>query len=135
MAILVDANVLLDILTADPVWLAWSAAELQKAQAGGPLIINPLICAEIAPAFDCDWARLDLWLRPASFVREALPYEASPLAAAAHLLYRNRGGSKRSPMPDFYIGAHAQACGHTVLTRDAKRYRTYFPSVPLITPL
>ncbi len=132
--ILVDANVLLDVLTADPVWLPWSSAELAKAQALGPLVINPIVCAEIAPAFDCDWSRLDQWLRPSVFLREALPFEASVRAAEAHRAYRKRGGAKTSPMPDFYIGAHAEASGHTLLTRDAGRYRTYFPSVALIAP-
>lgn len=132
--ILVDANVLLDVLTADPVWLPWSSAELVKAQAAGALVINAIVCAEIAPAFDDDWSRLDQWLRPALFVREALPFESSVIAAAAHRAYRQRGGAKTSPLPDFYLGAHAEAAGHTLLTRDAGRYRTYFPTVTLITP-
>lgn len=133
-AVLVDANVLLDILTADPTWLPWSSMELQKARKLGPVVINPIICAEIAPAFDCDWQRLDQWLRPSSFLREALPFPASVIAAAAHEKYRKRGGTKDTPLPDFYIGAHAEAAGHRLLTRDAARYRTYFPSVRLITP-
>ena len=132
--ILVDANVLLDVLTADPVWLPWSSAELSKAQALGPLVINPIVCAEVAPAFDCDWSRLDQWLRPSVFLREALPFEASVRAAKAHRAYRKRGGAKTSPMPDFYIGAHAEVCGHALLTRDGNRYRTYFPSVALVAP-
>jgi predicted nucleic acid-binding protein len=132
--ILVDANVLLDILTADPVWLAWSSAELQKARRSGPVFINPIVCAEIAPAFDFDWKRLDQWLLPGSFYRENLPFEASVLAASAHAIYRIRGGNRQTPMPDFFIGAHAEASGHTLLTRDAARYRTYFPTVNLISP-
>lgn len=134
-AVLVDANVLLDILTADPVWLEWSSAELQKARAHGPVIVNPVICAEIAPAFDCDWQRLDRWLRPSLFLREALPFEACVLAAAAHKRYRERGGSKMSPLPDFYIGAHAECCGHVLLTRDVSRYRLDFPKVKLTSPV
>ncbi len=132
--ILVDANVLLDVLTADPVWLPWSSAELAKAQLQAPLVINPIVCAEIAPAFDCDWSRLDQWLRPSLFVREPLPFEASVIAANAHRAYRKRGGAKTSPMPDIFIGSHAEACGHTLLTRDATHYRTYFPSITLIAP-
>ncbi len=131
---LVDSNVLLDILTADPVWLLWSAAEIGNARKSGTLIINPIICAEIAPAFDCDWTQLDSWLFPSGFVRESLPFEASVLAAAAHKLYRKRGGTKTSPMPDFYIGAHADYAGHAVLTRDPVRFRAYFPNVQLILP-
>lgn len=132
--VLVDANVLLDILTADPKWLSWSSAELQKARANGPVIVNPIVCAEIAPAFDCDWQRLDRWLRPGSFLREALPFRASVIAAAAHAEYRKRGGTRNTPLPDFYIGAHAEASGHKLLTRDVTRYQTYFPGVSLIAP-
>ena len=132
--VLVDANVLLDILTADPAWLPWSASELQKARTNGAVIVNPIICAEIAPAFDCNWLRLDRWLRPGSFYRESLPFEASVIAAAAHAAYRSRGGKRHIPLPDFYIGAHAEAAGHVLLTRDAARYLTYCPKVSLIVP-
>ena len=134
MAVLVDANVLLDILTADPQWLAWSSAELTKARAVGPVIVNPIICAEIAPAFDFDWQKLDQWLLPSSFVQEALPFPASVIAAAAHAEYRRRGGKRETPLPDLFIGAHAEVAGHTLLTRDAARYRTYFSKVILIAP-
>lgn len=134
MTILADANVLLDILTADPVWLPWSVAALQDARTSGPVIINPIICAEIAPAFDCEWPRLDQWLRAGGFYREGLPFEASVIAAAAHAAYRSRGGKRDTPLPDFYIGAHAEAAGHVLLTRDAARYRTYFPNVTLVVP-
>lgn len=126
--VLVDANVLLDILTADPIWLSWSSAELQKARASGPVIVNAIVCAEIAPAFDFDWKRLDRWLSPSLFLREDLPFSASVLAAAAHAEYRSRGGTRSTPLPDFFIGAHAEASGHKLLTRDAARYRAYFPN-------
>ncbi len=134
MAVLVDANVLLDILTADPAWLAWSSDHISQARASGPLVINAVICAEIAPAFECDWVAIDQWLKPSQFVREAVPFEASVLAAEAHRTYRNQGGSKISTLPDFFIGAHAMVAGHRLLTRDAARYRTYFPGVTLISP-
>ncbi|HSI62857.1 MAG TPA: type II toxin-antitoxin system VapC family toxin [Candidatus Saccharimonadia bacterium] len=133
-SVLVDTNVLLDILTADPIWCQWSAAALQQARATGPIIINAIVCAEIAPAFNFDWQKLDTWLLPSSFVREDLPFPASVVAASAHQAYRQRGGKKETPLPDFYIGAHAQIAGHTLLTRDASRYRTYFSAVPLIAP-
>jgi len=132
--VLVDANVLLDILTADPQWLVWSSAELRSARASGRILVNPIICAEIAPAFDFDWPRIDGWLAQAAMEKEPLPFEASAVAAAAHREYRNRGGSRERPLPDFFIGAHAQFSGFTLLTRDATRYRTYFPDVPLICP-
>ncbi len=132
---LVDANVLLDILTADERWLEWSTSELQKARAEGPLVINPIVCAEIAPAFDFDWPQLDRWLQQGSFLREDLPFPASVIAANAHAAYRKRGGNKETPLPDFYIGAHAEVAGHKLLTRDVNRYRTYFPKVELRSPL
>jgi predicted nucleic acid-binding protein len=132
--VLADTNVLLDILTADPVWLSWSSPALQQARAASVVLVNPMICAEIAPAFDFDWARLDQWLQSGLLQREPLPFEASVIAAAAHASYRNKGGSRDTPLPDFYIGAHAESGGHSLLTRDAMRYRTYFPKVRLITP-
>ena len=133
-AILVDANVLLDILTADRRWLAWSSAELRKAKAGGVVAVNPVICAEVAPAFEFDWAKLDEWLARAGLLKEPLPFAASTIAAAAHREYRRRGGSRETPLPDFYIGAHAEVAGHRLLTRDEARYATYFPKVTLIAP-
>lgn len=133
-SILVDANVLLDILTADPDWLEWSSSALRTAHAAGTVIVNPIVCAEIAPVFDFDWGKLDRWLSPAFFVREDLPFDASVIAASSHAIYRKRGGARHSPLPDFYIGAHAQARGHELLTRDVSRYRTYFPSLSLISP-
>lgn len=131
--ILFDTNVLLDIATADPIWLAWSEEELRRAATKNPIAINPIIYAELAPVF-ASATDLDQWLNPLVFVRLPLPYEAAWLAAQAFLKYRRRGGAKTSPMPDFYIGAHAEVESHTLVTRDMARYRTYFPKVKLITP-
>lgn len=131
--ILFDTNVLLDIATADPLWLAWSEKEFRAAAAQGPIPINPIIYAELAPAF-ASAADLDRWLDPAVFQRLPLPYAAGWVAAQAFLKYRRSGGVKTWPLPDFYIGAHAEVEGHTLVTRDAARYRTYFPTVALITP-
>ena len=131
--ILFDTNVLLDIATADPIWLAWSENQFRTAAAQGPILINPIIYAELAPAF-ASAADLDRWLDPAVFRRLPLPYAAGWFAAQAFLKYRRGGGVKVSPMPDFYIGAHAEAEGHTLVTRDVARYHTYFPSVSLISP-
>lgn len=96
--------------------------------------MNPIICAEIAPAFDCDWPGMDAWLAQAGMAKEPLPVEASTIVAVAHEQYRSRGGLREKPLPDFFIGAHAVADGCTLLTRDPARYRTYFPNVPLICP-
>ena len=131
--LLFDTNVLLDIATADPVWLTWSETQFRTAAAQGPIFINPIIYAELAPAF-ATAADLDQWLDPAIFQRLPLPYAAGWLAAQAYVKYRRGGGAKTSPLPDFYIGAHAEAENHTLVTRDAVRYRTYFPKVALICP-
>jgi predicted nucleic acid-binding protein len=128
---LFDTNVLLDIATADPVWLAWSEGQFRTAAAQGPILINPIIYAELAPAF-ASAADLDQWLDPAVFQRLPLPYAAGWLAAQAFLKYRRGGGVRTSPLPDFYIGAHAEIEKRTLITRDAGRYRTYFPNVVLI---
>ena len=130
---LFDTNVLLDIATADPVWLAWSENQFRAAAALGPILINPIIYAELAPAF-ASAADLDRWQDPAVFQHLALPYAAGWLAAQAFVKYRRSGGTKTSPLPDFYIGAQAEMENRTLITRDAARYRTYFPTVPLIAP-
>lgn len=132
--ILVDANVLLDILTDDPQWRSWSSAELRKAKASGAMAVNPIICSEVATAFEFYWLKLDEWLAQAGILKEPLPFEASTIAAAAHREYRRRGGLRGTPLPDFYIGAHAEFAGHRLLTRDAARYAAYFPSVTLFAP-
>jgi len=131
---LFDTNVLLDIATGDPVWLAWSEKQLRMAAAQGPILINPVIYAELAPAFTSA-ADLDQWLEPAVFQRLPLPYPAGWLAAQAFLKYRRSGGVKTSPLPDFFIGAHAEIEQRTLVTRDAARYRTYFPNVKIIAPV
>ena len=130
---LFDTNVLLDIATADPAWLVWSETQFRTAAAQGPILINPIIYAELAPAF-ASATDLDRWLDPAVFQRLPLPYAGGWLAAQAFLKYRRAGGAKTSPLPDFYIGAHAEVEKWTLVTRDAVRYRTYFPNVPLIAP-
>lgn len=130
---LFDTNVLLDIATADPVWLAWSENQFRLAAAHGPIFINPIIYAELAPAFPSA-ADLDRWLDPAIFQRLPLPYGAGWLAAQAFLKYRRGGGTKTSPLPDFYIGAQAEIEQRTLVTRDAARYHTYFPNVQIIAP-
>lgn len=130
--VLVDANVLLDVVTADPVWSGWSQRELAQLAADG-LAINPILYAELAPAFRTE-AELAAVFRIWPLQRLALPYEAAWPAARAFAEYRRRGGPRTSPLPDFFIGAHAEVSGLSLLTRDATRYRTYFPQVRLICP-
>lgn len=130
---LFDTNVLLDVATADPVWAGWSERQLRTTAAQGPALINPIVYAELAPAFASE-ADLDRWLDPAVFRRLPLPYAAGWPAAQAFLKYRRGGGAKLSRLPDFYIGAHAEVENFTLVTRDAARYRTYFPRVTIIAP-
>jgi predicted nucleic acid-binding protein len=131
--VLVDSNVLLDVLTEDANWLDWSAAALARAADQGSLAINPVIYAEVSLAFD-RIEDLDAMLDRASFERRPLPWEAAFLAGQVFLKYKRRGGAKRSPLPDFYIGAHAALEQLTLLTRNARQYRTYFPKLRLIAP-
>ncbi len=130
---LVDSNVLLDVLTEDPAWFAWSAAALADAADAGRLAINPLIYAEVSVGFDTIEALEDA-LPPAEFTRLPLPWEAGFLAGKCFLRYRREGGTRRSPLPDFYIGAHAAIAGLTLLTRDPRRYRRHFPRLRLRAP-
>lgn len=133
MAILVDSNVLLDVLTEDPRWFEWSAATLAKAAQEAPVLINQVVYAEISVRFS-RIEDLEQALPREMLARENLPYEAAFLAAKVHLNYRRRGGTKSMPLPDFFIGAHAAVSRHQLLTRDAARFATYFPSVRLIRP-
>jgi len=132
-ATLVDSNVLLDVITEDEEWLTWSAAALARAADVSPLVINPIVYAEVAARF----ARiedLENALPRDYYERRPLSWEAAFLAGQCFVKYRRRGGARRSPLPDFYIGAHAAIEGLTLLTRDPKRYRTYFPTLRIVSP-
>jgi predicted nucleic acid-binding protein len=129
---LVDSNVLLDLFTDDPRWRAWSETELAEVIDRGPTLINPIIYAEISISFG-RIEELEEAL-PTELEREGLPWEAGFLAGKCFLEYRRRGGEKRSPLPDFYIGAHAALTGRALLTRDPGRYRSLFPRLALISP-
>ena len=132
--VLVDSNVLLDIATNDREWSGWSADALQRAADESPLVINPIIYAEISIGYS-RIEDVEAVLPIRIFRRDRLPYEAGFLAGKAFLRYRRRGGKRRSPLPDFYIGAHAAVSKLRLLTRDGKRYQTYFPTVELIQPI
>jgi predicted nucleic acid-binding protein len=133
MTTLVDSNVLLDVLTEDDAWLDWSSSMLARAAEGGRLVINPLVYAEVSLGFK-GIEELDAALPAEHFAREPLPWAAAFLAARAFVEYQRRGGTRVHPLPDFYIGAHAAIAGYTLLTRDARRYRTYFPKLRVIAP-
>ncbi|MBV5340333.1 MAG: PIN domain-containing protein [Deltaproteobacteria bacterium] len=132
-SVLVDSNVLLDVLEEDENWYEWSSTQLQKAADSSTLIINPIIYAEISVGFKLI-EELEAALPMDFFQRKPIPYEAAFLAGKCFIRYRKLGGTKHAPLPDFFIGAHAAISGLTLLTRDAARYRTYFPSLKLITP-
>lgn len=134
-ATLVDTSVLLDVVQGDPRWSPWSAAALARALDAGPVVVNPVIFAEASVSY----ARLEALvedLEALEIAREPLPWAAAFLAGKAFLAYRRaaRGQAKASPLPDFFIGAHAAVAGHALLTRDPRRVRARFPTVALITP-
>lgn len=131
--VLVDSNVLLDVATADREWSGWSSATLQRIADEAVLVINPLVYAEVSVGFATIEA-LDGALPLNLYRREDLPFDAAFLAGKCFVRYRRGGGSRGSPLPDFYIGAHAAVAGYRLLTRDATRYRTYFPTLELIAP-
>jgi predicted nucleic acid-binding protein len=132
-ATLVDSNVLLDVITEDDEWFEWSADRLADAASAGAIVINPIIYAEVSAGFDRIEA-LDEALPSVYYRRHPLPWEAAFLAGQCFVNYRRRGGDRRSPMPDFYIGAHAAVAGMTLLTRDGRRYRDYFPTLRIVAP-
>lgn len=133
-AFLIDSNILLDILTQDPVWSDWSAAALQQAADRGRVVINPVVYAEVSTRFSTI-EELDEALPASILEREEIPYAAAFLAGKCFLRYRGLGGVKTSPLPDFFIGAHAAVAGYALITRDAARYRTYFPKLEIIAPV
>lgn len=130
--VLVDSNVILDVATDDAEWGAWSGEALARAAEEAILVINPLIYAEVSVGYE-RIEDLEAALGE-TFRRDPLLWEAAFLAGKCYAHYRRRGGERRSPLPDFYIGAHAAVAGFRLLTRDGARYRTYFPTVDLIGP-
>jgi predicted nucleic acid-binding protein len=131
--VLVDSNVLLDLAERDSQWFGWSATAIRRFADKGLLVINPIIYAEISIGFEQPEA-VDAAVPADIYRREQLPYEAAFLAGKAFRDYRRRGGTRTSPLPDFYVGAHATVRRYRLLTRDAPRYRSYFPTVELIAP-
>jgi hypothetical protein len=130
---LVDSNVLLDVLTRTPDWWQWSLNELDQAALNGPLVINDVVYAEVStryPSIDI----VDSILRDLGIDLVATPRAALFLAGKAYLRYRQAGGVRTRVLSDFFIGAHAAAARLPLLTRDARRYRSYFPTVNLIAP-
>jgi hypothetical protein len=132
--VLVNSNVLLDIATNDPAWGDWSGRALAEAAEHSTLVINPIVYAEVSIGFGTIEA-LDAALPTKVYQRAPLPWEAGFLAGKCFLQCRRRGGLRNSPLSDFYIAAHAAIARLALLTRDAVRYRSYFPSVEILAPL
>jgi predicted nucleic acid-binding protein len=130
---LIDSNVLIDLFDDESEWQGWSDAMIARQRNRGAIVINPIILAEVSMGFD-SYEAVEEHLPEEWVRREPLPWPAAFLAARAFLLYRHAGGERRSPLPDFYIGAHAAVARHTLLTRDARRYRHYFPSLKIVAP-
>ncbi len=129
---IVDSNIFLDLFSQDVQWATWSAEQLVAALSAGPVIINPLIYAEISLGF-AKIEDLDAALPP-EVVREDLPWDAAFLAARCFAQYRRAGGTRRSPHPDFYIAAHAAITGRALLTRDRPKYREFLPTLTVNSP-
>ena len=130
---LVDANVLLDLATDDPVWREWSANALRYARSNGELVINAIVFSEVSAAFE-RIEEVDLFLAHSSCRREDLPWASAFVAGQAFREYRRRGGIKSSTLPEFLIGAHALVLGYALLTRDRAHFRSYFPALRIVTP-
>lgn len=131
--LLVDSNVILDIFLDDPHWADWSEMTLDRYGNGRTLLINPIIYTEVSIGFE-RIEEVEAALAAAGFEMQQIPKEALFLAGKAFLQYRRNKGTKSSPLPDFFIGAHAAVLGVDLITRDVSRYRAYFPTVDLITP-
>jgi predicted nucleic acid-binding protein len=131
--LLVDTNVLVDVLQNDPQWADWSIAQMRAQASLHALVINPIIYAEVSLSFSTIEALDDVVGTLALELRE-IPRPALFLAAKAFAQYRRRGGSKLQVLPDFFIGAHAAVEGWPLLTRDARRFKTYFPTLEVLAP-
>ena len=130
---LIDTNILLDLLTNDPDWADWSIGQLDSAATKGPLVINDVVYAELSVRFDRIEA-LDAVLDEVGVVMARIPRPALFLAGKVFQRYRALSGQRTAVLPDFFVGAHAAVAGLSLLSRDAGRYRTYFPTVELLTP-
>ena len=131
--VLVDSNILLDIATNDAKWSEWSGSALAECAEHATLIVNPIIYAEVSIGYTTIEA-LNAALPSSLYRRDPLPWEAGFLAGKCFLAYRRRGGARNTPLPDFYVGAHAAIEHLALLTRDVARYQTYFPKVEIFSP-
>jgi predicted nucleic acid-binding protein len=132
-SILIDTNVLIDVMTFNSTWFEWSRAALNLAVERTRVVLNPIVYAEIGTRF-ATAEELDSQHFMRFLDREAVPWRAAFLAGQAHLQYRRAGGTRLTTLSDFFIGAHALVAGYRLLTRDSRRFETYFPEVKIIAP-
>ncbi len=130
---LIDTNVFLDVVEERPEWFAWASRQVMNARRSGNVVVNPVVYAEASTPYE-DEPAFARFLEAAGFLREDLPFACAFKAGKAHLEYRNRGGVRITTLPDFFIGAHAAVKSYRLLTRDAARFRTYFPGLDIIAP-
>lgn len=130
---MIDSNVILDVVSKDPIWFEWSSAMLKELANSEFFIINSIIYSEVSIGFE-RIEEVEELFNPTYFSREPIPWEACFLAGKSFLQYRKKGGLRASPLPDFFIGSHALVRGYRLLTRDVARYKTYFPKLQLINP-
>jgi hypothetical protein len=130
---MVDSNVLLDVLTEDRQWFAWSSGMLERVAEDHILVINPIVYAEVSVRYD-RIEDLEAALPVSILERRPIPWEAAFLAGKCFVRYRRQGGERRSVLPDFFIGAHAAVEGMALLTRDQGRYKSYFPALKVLSP-
>jgi hypothetical protein len=130
---LVDTNVLLDVLAHDPVWFDWSIEALVRLGGEGSLLINEVVYAEMSARLQTQ-AQVEEAIEGLGVRLDRIPAEGLFVAGQAFRRYRRSGGVRTGVLPDFFVGAHAQVTGRPLLTRDIRRYRTYFPDVQLIAP-
>lgn len=133
MSTLVDSNVLIDVMAGASEWRSWSTARLVEAADLGAVVINQIVLSEASELFE-EPSAFEPFTQAARLQRESIPWEACYDAGRAHVEYRRRGGLREQTLPDFFVGAHAKVRGYRLLTRDARRYRDYFPTVELICP-
>jgi predicted nucleic acid-binding protein len=130
---MIDSNVILDVVLRDPIWFEWSSEKMSQLSEDQNFIINSIIYSEVSVGYQ-RIEEVEELFTSSYFLREAIPWEACFLAGKCFLQYRKSGGTRTSPLPDFFIGSHASIRNYPLLTRDAARYRTYFPKLQLITP-
>lgn len=130
---LVDTNVLLDIADEGSAWWDWSSRNFEEAASGGEIVLNQIVYSELASGFATREA-MDAVVAAARLRRDEIPWDAAYLAGTVFITYRRRGGSRASPLPDFFIGAHAAVRGYRLLTRDRGYYRSYFPTIDIVSP-